>query len=114
MYPFEFIGPAIIIGTILFGIAGIIRVILNHSLRKKILDRNNLDETTLRALRLEENRYAALKWGMVVLFGGIGLILLEFIPYDANSSLPYGLEAVMISAGFLVYYFMVKNESVSR
>jgi membrane-anchored glycerophosphoryl diester phosphodiesterase (GDPDase) len=113
MYPFEFIGPAIIIGTLLLGIGFIIRTILNYFLRKKILDKGDLNESTLKAMKLEENRHTALKWGMVVLFGGIGLILLEFIPYEVNSSLPYGLEAVMISAGFLVYYFMVKRESAA-
>lgn len=110
----EFIGPAIIIGTIFFGIVSIIKAFSIHFLRKKIVDKNNLDESTVKALSMKENRHTALKWGMVALFGGIGLILLEFIPYEYDSPLPFGLEAVMISAGFLVYYFMVKNEPSSH
>lgn len=106
----QFIGPAIIIGTILFGIVSIIKVFSYHFLRKKILDKNNMDERVIQAMRIEDNRQTALKWGMVVLFGGIGLILLSFIPYDYNSPLPYGVEAVMISLGFLVYYFTEKKQ----
>jgi hypothetical protein len=110
MTPIEFIGPAIIIGTVLFGIVSIIKALSQHFLRKKIVDKNQLEESTIRALRLEESRHTALKWGMVVFFGGIGLIILEFIPYEYNSPLPFGIEAVMISAGFLLYYYLVKKE----
>lgn len=110
MQPIQFIGPAIIIATVLFGIVSIIKAFSHHFLRRKIVDKNNLDDNTIRALRLEESRHTALKWGMVVFFGGIGLIILEFIPYEYDSPLPFGIEAVMISAGFLVYYFMIKRE----
>lgn len=106
----QFVGPAIIIGTILFGIVSIIKAFSHHFLRKKILDKNNMDERVIQAMRLEGNRQSALKWGMVVFFGGIGLVLLSFIPYDYNSPLPYGIEAVMISLGFLVYYFIEKRQ----
>jgi hypothetical protein len=107
----DYIGPAIIIGTIFFGIVSIIKAISEHFLRRKMIDNNNLDEKTVHALKLESNPYASLKWGMVALFGGIGLILLEFIPYDYNSPLPFGLEAVMISLGFLLYYFFVQKKT---
>lgn len=69
-----------------------------------------MNEVTIQAMRLEGNRQSALKWGMVVLFGGLGLILLSFVPYDYNSPLPFGIEAVMISSGFLVYYFIEKKQ----
>jgi len=110
MQSMQFLGPALIIGTAFFGIVSIIKAFSQHFLRKKILDKNDLGESTIRALRLEENRHAALKWGMVVFFGGLGLILLEYIPYEYDSPLPFGIEAVMISIGFLVYYFLVKKE----
>ena len=107
----EFIGPAIIVGTIFYGLVSVVQAFSNYFLRKKIVEKENLAEGTIQALRLEGSRHTALKWGMVVLFGGIGLIILSFVPYDYNSPLPYGIEAVMISAGFLVYYFMVKKEA---
>ncbi len=108
----EYIGPAIVIGTIFFGIVMIIKSISEHFLRRKMIDNNQLDERTVQALKLETNPHTSLKWGMVALFGGIGLIILEFIPHEYNSPLPFGLEAVMISLGFLFYYFLVKKQSV--
>ncbi|MDF9799587.1 hypothetical protein OKW21_004850 [Catalinimonas alkaloidigena] len=107
----EFIGPAIILGTIFFGTVSIIKAFSEHFLRKKMIDNNALDEKTINALKLDNNPHTALKWGMVAFFGGIGLILLEFIPHAYDSPLPFGVEAVMISLGFLVYYFMVKKQS---
>lgn len=107
---FGFIGPVFIVVTLLFGIVSIIKALSQHFLRKKIVDKNYLDESSIRALQLEEGRHTVLKWGMVALFGGLGLIILEFIPYEYNSPLPFGIEAVMISSGFLIYYYLVKNE----
>lgn len=56
-------------------------------------------------------KFSSLKWGLIVLFTGISLIILEFIDTRPDSPLPYGLVLVSISLGFLVYYFMVKNET---
>ena len=50
----EFIEPALIIGTIFFGIVSIIKAFSTHFLRKKILDKNNLDESKLNAKRRKE------------------------------------------------------------
>lgn len=50
-----------------------------------------------------------LKWGIILLFGGTGLIVLEFIPYNENSPLPYGVMTIFVSLGFLSYYFLIRN-----
>ena len=46
----------------------------------------------------------------IVFFGGLSLILMEYIDFDRRSTLPYGLFAVSVSLGFLLYYFLVKKE----
>jgi len=61
-----------------------------------------------------DNRYSTLKWGLILLFAGIGLILLEYIPYEYNSPLPYGIEGTFIALGFLVYYFVVNGNPSAR
>ena len=58
-----------------------------------------------------ENKNASLKWGLLAFFGGLSLIIMEYIPVQPQSPLPYGLFSVAVSLGFLIYYFMVKNES---
>ncbi|WKN32432.1 hypothetical protein PZB74_03605 [Porifericola rhodea] len=110
----HFIEAPLIVGIIFFGIVNIIKAFSNHFLRRKMIDNNQLDDNTLKALKLEHNPYEGLKWGMITLFGGIGLILIEYIPTDYNSPLPFGLEAVMISLGFLSYYFVRNRQSSTK
>jgi hypothetical protein len=58
-----------------------------------------------------ENKYSSLKWGMIIFFGGLALIIMEYLPTRPDSPLPYGLLAMSVSLGFLLYYFIVQRES---
>ena len=57
-----------------------------------------------------ENKYSSLKWGLIILCGGIGLIITNFIDYYRDSPLPFGILAVSIATGFLAYFFFVKKQ----
>ena len=61
-----------------------------------------------------DNKYSSLKWGLIVFFAGFALIIMEYIPVASYSPLPYGLFAVSVSLGFLIYYFVVKKEMNSK
>ena len=58
----------------------------------------------------EENKYSSLKWGLIIFFAGLSLILMEYIEFDNRSPLPYGLFAMFVSLVFLIYYFIIKKE----
>lgn len=70
----------------------------------------NEDTQAIFKRNTDENKYSSLKWGLIILFAGLSLIIMEFIDYDTESPLPYGLFAMFVSLGFLIYYFMVKKE----
>lgn len=107
------IQAAIILGVILLGIARIIKTFTDYFLRKKLIELGHIDEKASNILgSKEDNYYSSLKWGIIILFGGLGLVLLEFISYDTNSPFPYGVEAVFIATGFLIYYFVAKKELI--
>jgi hypothetical protein len=36
---------------------------------------------------------------------------MEYVPVSPESPLPYGLFAVAVSLGFLIYYFIVKQNA---
>jgi len=38
------------------------------------------------------------------------LILMEYIKVEPQSPLPYGLFAVFVSLGFLIYYYIVRRD----
>ena len=58
----------------------------------------------------KDSKQSALKWGLIVLFGGLGLIIIDAMGLDGDDAMPYGIEAVCIAIGFLIYYAMVKKE----
>jgi len=66
----------------------------------------------------EANKYPSLKWGLVAFFAGIGFIITnEMTPsinneelyhnFMRNSMLPFGIELVSISMGFIIYFLIV-------
>lgn len=87
-----------------------ISTLTNFALKKKLIEKNMVNEDTANMFKSMTSKQNALKWGLIALFGGLGLIIIEHLPYDEESTLPYGVEAVCISVGFLIYYFLVKKE----
>lgn len=56
------------------------------------------------------NRYASLKWGLIALFGGLSLILIDYLDLRPGSPSPYGIVAIALSAAFLIYFYLVKRD----
>ena len=97
--------------AILIAISVVIVVFTNYDLKKKILSKENIDDKMFLILNnLTGFGSEMLKWGIILFFGGIGLIVLEFLPYNENSPLPYGVMTVFVSFGFLTYYLLMKNQ----
>lgn len=107
----EVLLPVSVLGSIGLGIVSFTKVLTNYFLRKKMVEKGLSGADAVELLSQQnESKFSALKWGLIILFGGIGLILLEILPYDESSPLPYGVIAAFISLGFLIYYFLVKKE----
>ncbi len=104
--------PLTILGSIGTSIILFTRTISDYILKKKMIEKGYVNEDTQAIFKrnTNENRFATLKWGLIILTAGLSLILMEFIDYEANSPLPYGLFAVFVSIGFLIYYSIVRKE----
>ena len=104
--------PLVILGTIGMTLIWFTRTISDYILKKKMIEKGYVNEDTQAIFKrnTEDNRFSSLKWGLIILFAGIALITMEYIPHDAESPLPYGLFAMSVSLGFLIYYFIVKKE----
>jgi phosphatidylglycerophosphate synthase len=106
------LAPFIVMIALLIIIAVIIIALLNYRLKMRMLETAQIDDRLLASLTKPGNKYEALKWGLILFFGGCGLIVIEFLPFEAEqSSLPYGVEIVFLSAGFLSYYLFVQNKT---
>jgi len=107
--------PIAIIGSFGTSIYFFAKVMTDYILKKKMIDKGFVNEDTqavFKNYKADDNKYASLKWGLIALFGGLSLIIMEYIPVSPESPLPYGLFAVSVSTGFLIYYFMVKQTNV--
>ena len=105
--------PITIIGTFGSALYFFVKVMTDYILKKKMIEKGYVNEETQALFKqhTSENKFSSLKWGLIILFAGLALVVLEFIPTGPESPLPYGLFAVSVSLGFLIYYFLVKKET---
>lgn len=108
----EVLMPLVVLGTLGTTLVVFARSISDYILKKKMIEKGYVNEDTQAIFKknTDENKFSSLKWGLIILFAGLSLIIMEFIDYDSESPLPYGLFAMFVSLGFLIYYFMVKKE----
>jgi hypothetical protein len=104
----------VIIGGIAGGLILFTTVMTDFSLKKNMINKGYVNEDTQAIFKKRsgeiENKYPALKWGLILFFGGASLVAMEYLGVDRDSPLPYGLFILAVSLGFLVYYFIVKKE----
>ncbi|MGE5394602.1 MAG: hypothetical protein ACM3P1_07635 [Candidatus Saccharibacteria bacterium] len=112
--------------VIFFAIFMILKSFTDFLLKRKIIKAGHFDNagileqkvTSVNVENQETNKYPSLKWGLVALFAGIGFIIIDQLtPSPAyeqaynhfmwNSMLPFGIELVAISFGFLTYFAIV-------
>jgi len=103
---------SIILGICLWGIVVIIRSISEHKLLRKLIEKNE-SEITPRVFKwpYKPDHLYNLKWGLIILLAGVGLIIIHFLDLDSDSPLPYGIESVSIALGFILYFFIEKHSS---
>lgn len=108
--------PISIIGSFGMALYYFTRTMTDYILKKKMIDKGFVNDDTQAIFKQHppavfNGKYSSLKWGLIALFAGISLILMEYIPVNRDSPLPYGLFAVSVSIGFLIYYFLVQKDS---
>lgn len=97
--------------TFVIALAIIIIALLNHRLKSRMVRLGVADESVIKELNRINYAFTLdpLKWGLILLFAGLGLILLSYIPYQIDSLLPYGVEAIFVSFGLICYFFLSRK-----
>lgn len=98
-----------------FGTISLIVIsITNYLTKKRLIQSGHLDAESQQLISKSfiGMKFDNLKWGLVLLFAGIGLVIIEFLPErnTNNSSLAIGIELIFIALGFLTYFFYVKDK----
>jgi hypothetical protein len=109
----EVLLPVAVLGGLAVFWYVVIKGITEYILKKKMIDKGYVNEEG-KAIFSKNNsgdKFSALKWGLIAFFGGLSLVVIEFIPFGPESSLPYGVVILFVAAGFLIYYSIVKKEN---
>lgn len=109
---------ALLTAIVFTGIYQVIKVFTDYLLKRKIIIAGHIDKAGIldTPKDKEENSYPTLKWGLVTLFAGLGLLVIALIDKGGNidwingsySYLPVGIELIAISLGFLVYFIITR------
>ena len=104
--------PLTIMGSLAGGIYAFTKVMTDYLLKKKMVDKGFVNDDTQAIFKQHtaDNKFSSLKWGLIIFFAGLAMIIMEYVPVGPESPLPYGLFALSVSLGFLLYYFMVKKD----
>lgn len=109
---------AIVAAVVFTGIYMIIKVFTDFLLKRKLIIKDHVDKAgILEPIVTEERTYPTLKWGLIVLFGGLGLLIIALTnpsginqyEFDARTSfMNMGIELICISAGFLLSFVITR------
>jgi len=122
----ETLGTIVIVGTVFYGVYSLIKVYTDYLLKRKIVRAGHIEKAgILDAPAMptsESNRYPSLKWGLIALMAGLGLVLIEILNRTgtitwqdgSDSFLPIGIELVAIALGFLIYFFIVNAKGMKN
>lgn len=93
--------------------------LLKYRIKRKIVEAGLSDESLIKAILADpkghqEKQQNLLKWIFIGGFGGLGLVVQEFLPYNMDESmLPYGVIIIFLSVGLLLYYLLNNHLSKS-
>lgn len=111
----------IITGIIFFGIYHALSLISRHLLKRKLIKAEQYEKVGILEDPMptndEKGSYPSLKWGLVALMTGLGFISIALLGYfdkdwiqGRDAVMPMGILLVSISAGFLIYFFIVNGK----
>jgi len=112
--------------VVFFAIYQILKNFTDFLLKRKVIKAGHFENAGILDQKVasvapenqEANKYPSLKWGLVAFFAGIGFIIINqmspslynednYHNFMNNSMLPFGIELVSISFGFIVYFLIV-------
>jgi len=116
--------------VVFFAIFQILKNFTDFLLKRKIIKAGHFENAGILEQKVasasvenqEGNKYPSLKWGLVAFFAGIGFLIIDQMTpglsngnyWESNhnnfmehSLLPFGIELISISMGFIVYFLIV-------
>ena len=111
MEKLDLILPYVMTTVTLIIITVIITHLFNFHLKKRIIQSGPIDENAVKFLYTSAGpAHENLKWGLLFLMGGLGLVVIQFTPFTIDAPITYGIESIFLAAGFFLYYLIVRKK----
>ncbi len=87
----------------------IVKAALNYSTRKQLIQKGLVNEDIKHLFygngsNIERYLPSSLKWGLVMVFAGLALVVIKLMPYYIEGEVVFGVMLIAAGAGLLVYY----------
>lgn len=89
-------------------IVAITKTISDNRTKRRLIDAGVSEEfvEALFTQRRDPDTWTALKWGLVVVGLGLALVIVQFLPYDFEEPIAYGLMFLFGGGGLLLYHVL--------
>jgi len=96
----------LIVGIVFFSIVTVVKLLVDSSTRRRMLETGALDDRMKRLLmnQAELSTLSNLKWGMILIGIGLAALASEVWPYYLSDEGALGLVFLFAGLGFLIYY----------
>jgi uncharacterized protein DUF6249 len=104
--------PIAFLLSVTFILVGITKIISDGRTRRRLIEAGatpELARAITAAPKDDPGLYGALRWGILTGAVGLGLILIQFLPYRSNEPIVLGLILVFAAAGLLGYYVSARR-----
>ena len=91
----------------------IIKVILEYFTRKRLIEKGLVGDEAKKLFDFGTARYlpSSLKWGLVLTFVGIALVVMRAISEYIPDEIIFGVLLIAAGAGLLIYYFAAAKKA---
>ncbi|KPL00576.1 MAG: hypothetical protein AMJ90_08075 [candidate division Zixibacteria bacterium SM23_73_2] len=89
-------------------IAFIFKIVVDHRIRSKLIDKGMLDENVKYLYKdgVDVQILSSLKWGMILIGIGLAIFVGQIVPEDLAEEVTIGAMFLFAGLGLLLYYFI--------
>ncbi|MDZ7270711.1 MAG: hypothetical protein ONB17_03760 [candidate division KSB1 bacterium] len=109
----EYLVPMVVSVAFFASIAWIVKVLAENKTRRVAIEKGQTGEDVARLFRSEAAASSALKWGLVLIGAGLGLVIgLFIVPENVRPMVTSSLSLILAGVGLVIYYVLAKKGHV--
>lgn len=105
---------AIQMAIVFFAIVAAIKIILDYSMRKRLIEKGLVDSKVRYLFSATSPAATSLKWGMVLMGIGIAVIIGKLVPYGMQDEITISSMFILAGLALVLYYFIAPKLDSSK